>query len=45
MADILLHQYVLTYALPDGVKPNEKLQLATSRKGVTLLARARVPDR
>ncbi|HYT75293.1 MAG TPA: hypothetical protein VEL79_11130 [Vicinamibacterales bacterium] len=45
IADNLLHQYVLTYTLPDGVKPNEKLSLTTSRKGVTLLAPSRLPDK
>src|SRR5262245_43748908 len=45
VADNLLHQYVLTYTLPDGVKPNEKLSLTTSRKGLTLLAPSRVPDK
>ena len=42
VANSLLHQYVLTYTLPDGVKPNEKLSLTTSRKGVTLLAPSRL---
>jgi hypothetical protein len=45
LADSLLHQYALTYTLPDGVKPNEKLALTTSRKGVTLVAPARIPDK
>jgi von Willebrand factor type A domain len=45
LADNLLHQCVLTYTLPDGVKPNEKFALATSRKGVTLIAPSRVPDK
>ena len=45
VADSLLNQYVLTYTLPDGVKPNEKFSLTTSRKGVTLLAPSRVPDK
>ena len=45
IADNLLQQYVLTYNLPDGVKPNERLSLTTSRKGVTLLAPSRVPDK
>jgi len=45
IADNLLHQYVLTYTLPDGVKPNEKLSLTTNRKGLTLLAPSRVPDK
>jgi hypothetical protein len=45
VADTLLHQYALTYTLPDGVKPNEKLALTTTRKGVTLVAPSRVPDK
>ena len=45
IADNLLHQYAVTYTIPDGVKPNEKLQLTTSRKGVTLLAPSRLPDK
>jgi hypothetical protein len=45
IADNLMHQYVLTYTIPDGVKLNEKLQLATTRKGVTLLAPTRLPDK
>lgn len=45
IADNLLHQYALTYVLPDGVKPNERLSLTTRRKGVTLLAPTRVPDK
>ena len=43
IADHLQHQYVITYTLPDGVKPNEKLSLTTSRKGLTLLAPSRIP--
>jgi hypothetical protein len=45
IADNLMHQYVLTYHIPDAVKLNEKLSLATSRKGVTLLAPSRLPDK
>jgi VWFA-related protein len=45
VADNLLYQYALTYTLPDGVKPNDKLSLSTSRKGVTLLAPSRIPDK
>ena len=45
IADNLLHQYVLTYNIPDGVKLNEKLSLSTSRKGVTLVAPSRLPDK
>ena len=43
VADHLRHQYMLTYTLPDGVKPNEKFSLTTSRKGLTLLAPSRLP--
>lgn len=45
IADNLLHQYVLTYHIPDGVKLSERLSLSTSRKGVTLLAPSRLPDK
>jgi hypothetical protein len=45
IADNLLNQYMLTYNIPDGVKLNEKLSLSTSRKGVTLLAPSRLPDK
>jgi len=45
IADTLVNQYALTYTLPDGVKPNEKFALTTTRKGVTLLAPTRLPDK
>ena len=45
VADNLLNQYVLTYTIPDGVKLNEKLSLSTTRKGVKLLAPAKLPDK
>jgi hypothetical protein len=45
IADNLMHQYVLTYTLPDGVKPNEKLSLATTRKGITIIAPSRLSDK
>ena len=45
VAATLRHQYVLTYTLPDGVKPNERLSLSTTRKGVKLMAPTRVPDK
>jgi len=43
--DHLTHQYVLTYTLPDGAKPNERVQVATSRKGVTITAPSRLSDK
>ena len=45
IADNLLNQYVLTYTVPDGVKPNEKLSLSTTRKGVKLIAPSHLPDK
>ena len=45
VADSLLHQYVVTYSLPDGVKMNERLEIKTTRKGLTLVAPTRIPDK
>jgi hypothetical protein len=45
IADILAHQYQVSYMLPDGVKPSDRLEVKTSRKGITLLAPTRIPDR
>jgi hypothetical protein len=45
IADNLQHHYELTYNLPDGVKPNDRLSLSTSRKGVKLLAPSKIPDK
>ena len=45
IADNLMNQYVLTYTIPDGVKLNERMSLSTSRKGVTLIAPSRLPDK
>jgi VWFA-related protein len=42
VADELLHQYEITYALPDGVKPSDKLSVSSKRKGVTVRAPNRV---
>lgn len=45
IAEGLMSQYVLTYTLPDGVKPNERFALTTTRKGVTLTAPSRIADK
>jgi VWFA-related protein len=45
MANNLMHQYALTYNLPDGAKTNDKLELKTTRKGVTLFAPSRLADK
>jgi hypothetical protein len=42
VADRLLRQYLLTYTLPDGVNPADRLSVSTSRTGVTLTAPSRV---
>lgn len=44
LAGELLHQYAITYSLPDGLKPNEKLSVSSKRKGVTVRAPARQPN-
>ena len=43
IADELLHQYEITYTLPDGVKPNERLTVTVKRSGVSLRAPTRIP--
>ncbi len=45
ITDALLNQYELTYTLPDGVKPADRVAITTTRAGVTLLAPTRIPDR
>jgi VWFA-related protein len=45
LAESLKHQYVIEYTLPDGVKPADKLSVTTKRKGVTLRAPTRIPDK
>lgn len=45
IADALLHQYQLTYALPDGVKMSDRIAVATSRKGIALTAPTRIADK
>ncbi len=45
IADTLMHQYALTYTLPDGVKPSDRVSVTTSRKGVTLFAPSRISDK
>lgn len=42
IADRLQRQYLLTYTLPDGVKPSERLSVSTSRTGITLTAPSRI---
>ncbi len=42
IADVLQRQYLLTYTLPDGVDANERLNVTSSRKGITLTAPSRI---
>jgi len=44
VADELLHQYEITYAVPDGAKPGDKLSVSSKRKGVTVHAPSRLPN-
>jgi VWFA-related protein len=45
LAEELLHQYVITYSLPDGVKASSKIGVSVSRPGVSLRAPTRISDR
>jgi hypothetical protein len=45
LADGLLHQYVLSYSLPDGVKMSDKITVETTRKDVKLIAPSRIPNK
>jgi len=42
VADELTHQYVVTYGRPDTLIPPSKIQVTTSRPGVTIRARQRL---
>ncbi len=45
IADDLAAQYVITYALPEGVKPDRRVSITTDRKGISLRAPAALPDK
>jgi len=45
IANELLAQYVVTYALPDGVKPDRRFSISTKRRGLTLRAPSQIPDK
>jgi VWFA-related protein len=45
IADDLAAQYAVTYALPDGVKPDKRFNISTDRKGLTLRAPTALPDK
>ncbi len=43
IVDELLNQYVISYTLPPGVEPNERLDVSVMRRGVSLRAPQRIP--
>ncbi len=45
VADELAAQYVISYSLPDGVKPDRRFNISTDRKGLSLRAPAGLPDK
>jgi VWFA-related protein len=45
LAQALKQQYLIEYTLPDGVKPGDKLSVSLKRKGLTLRAPTRIPDK
>jgi hypothetical protein len=45
VAEDLAAQYVITYSLPDGVKPDRRFNISTDRKGLSLRAPAGLPDK
>jgi VWFA-related protein len=45
LGDELLHQYVVTYGRPDTLIPPQKIQVTTTRPGVTVRARTRISGR
>jgi Ca-activated chloride channel homolog len=45
IADELRAQYAITYALPEGVKPDKRFNISAKRKGITLRAPSGIPDR
>ena len=45
LGEALLHQYMVQYSLPDGVKPSDRLNVSVKRRGVTVRAPSRIPSR
>jgi hypothetical protein len=43
IANDLLNQYAISYVLPSGAKPGDKLSVSTKRRGVRIVAPARIP--
>jgi len=45
LAEDLLHQYVVEYDLPPGTKASDRISVSPRRKGVSLRAPSRIPNR
>jgi VWFA-related protein len=45
VADDLSSQYLITYTLPDGVKPSNRLSVSLKKKGATLRAPTKIADK
>jgi hypothetical protein len=45
LADELLNQYVVTYSRPETLIPPERIEVTSTRPGVTVRARTRLPAR
>ena len=45
VADELSSQYVITYTLPDGVRPADRISVSLKKPGATLRAPSRVPNK
>ena len=45
IASDIMSQYAITYALPEGVKPDKRFSISTDRKGASLRAPSAIPDK
>jgi len=45
VASDILSQYAITYALPEGVKPDKRFSISTDRKGVSVRGPSQIPDK
>jgi VWFA-related protein len=45
VASDIASQYVITYALPEGVKPDKRFSISADRKGVSLRGPSAIPDK
>jgi VWFA-related protein len=43
LAESLKHQYLIEYALPEGVKPSDRIAVSVKRRGVSLRAPTHIP--